>query len=89
MEKYTEQQVFDRVAALARECVPSMKNQQIMPDTKINFDSFESLNFIMLICKIEGEYGIKIPDKVWPKLKNVQEVVTVVTEYANNKKQKN
>ena len=40
------------------------------------------INYIYIICTLESDYGIKIPDKVWMKLRTVNEVVDTVYEAA-------
>ncbi len=83
-----KQEIFDKVVALAKRYMPKIVEQigEITPEANINIDGFESLNFIMLICEIENDYGIKIPDKVWKKLRTVGDVVDAVAEAVEKKK---
>lgn len=38
-----------------------------------------------MICKLEAEFDVKIPDRTWAKLKNVREVVDTVYAAVNKK----
>lgn len=86
--KADKQEIFDKVVALANRYMPQIVTRigEITLDSNINIDGFESLNFIMLICEIESDYGIKIPDKVWKKLRTVGDVVNAVAEAVEKKK---
>ena len=50
--KADKQEIFDKVVALAKRYMPKIVEQlgEITPESNINIDGFESLNFIMLIC---------------------------------------
>lgn len=82
------QEIFDKVVKLAKRYMPKIVEQlgEITVDSNINIDGFESLNFIMLICEIESDYGIKIPDKTWKKLRTVGDVVNAVGDAVDKKK---
>lgn len=86
--KADKKEIFDRVVALANRYMPQIVARigEITPESNINIDGFESLNFIMLICEIENDYGIKIPDKVWKKLRTVGDVVNAVADAVEKKK---
>ncbi|MFR5833218.1 MAG: acyl carrier protein [Acutalibacteraceae bacterium] len=86
--KADKQEIFDKVVALAKRYMPKIVEQlgEITPESNINIDGFESLNFIMLICEIENDYSIKIPDKVWKKLRTVGDVVDAVATAVEKKK---
>lgn len=86
--KADKQEIFDKVVSLAKRYMPQIVARvgEITPESNINIDGFESLNFIMLICEIENDYGIKIPDKVWKKLRTVGDVVDAVAEVVEKKR---
>lgn len=86
--KADKQEIFDKVVSLAKRYMPQIVARvgEITPESNINIDGFESLNFIMLICEIENDYGIKIPDKVWKKLRTVGDVVDAVAGAVEKKR---
>lgn len=83
-----QEEIYQKVVALAKRYMPQITAElgEITPESNINIDGFESLNFIMLICEIESAYGVKIPDKAWRKLRTVGDVVMTVDAAVRKKK---
>lgn len=81
----TKQDIQDNLAKLVKQYIPSLANEEITRDTPINSKGYESLNYIYIVCTIESDYGVKIPDKVWMKLRTVGEVVDTVYDMATRK----
>lgn len=80
MAQATKQEIQDKLAGLIKQYIPSLQNEEITRETAINSKGYESLNYIYIICTLESDFGIKIPDKVWMKLRTVGEVVDTVYE---------
>ncbi len=79
----SKQEIQTKLARLIHQYIPSLQNEEITRDTPINSKGYESLNYIYIICTLESDYGVKIPDKVWMKLRTVGEVVDTVYDSAN------
>lgn len=79
----SKQEIQTKLAGLIHQYIPSLQNEEITRDTPINSKGYESLNYIYIICTLESDYGVKIPDKVWMKLRTVGEVVDTVYDSAN------
>ena len=48
----------------------------INEQTKLNTQkALDSMTFIYLMCKIEGEFNIKIPQKRWSKMQTLKDVL--------------
>ena len=75
----TKQEIQDNLTKLVKQYVPSLQNEEI------NSKGYESLNYIYIVCTLESDYNVKIPDKVWMKLRSVGEVVDVVYDMATKK----
>ncbi|MBP3492601.1 MAG: hypothetical protein J6K47_05065 [Clostridia bacterium] len=82
MAQVSKQEIQEKLTALIKQYVPSLQNEEITGETAINSKGYESLNYIYIICTLESDYGIKIPDKTWMKLRTVNEVVDTVYEAA-------
>ncbi len=82
MAQVSKQQIQEKLTGLIKQYIPSLKDEEITGETSINSKGYESLNYIYIICTLESDYGIKIPDKVWMKLRTVDEVVNTVYEAA-------
>ena len=46
--------------------------------------SMDSMSFIMVICKLEAEFNVKIPNRQWNKLKTLGQVVDAIEKYQKN-----
>lgn len=74
--KYTDKEVFDQIMTIAYTVVPALKGKNVTMNSTMSDDlGLDSLNFVMIICKIEALYGIKFDDKKWEKLSSMSEVV--------------
>lgn len=82
MVQVSKQEIQEKLTALIKQYVPSLQNEEITGETAINSKGYESLNYIYIICTLESDYGIKISDKTWMKLRTVNEVVDTVYEAA-------
>mgnify|MGYP000620563918 CR=1 FL=1 len=80
--QFTKEQIQSNIAKLVKQYIPSLQNEEITRETPINSKGYESLNYILIICTLESDYGVKIPDKVWMKLDTVGDVVDTVYDMA-------
>ena len=78
MAQVNKQEIQNKLTGLIKQYIPSLQNEEITRETTINSKGYESLNYIYIICTLENDYGVKIPDKTWMKLRTVGEVVDVV-----------
>lgn len=85
MSTVDKSQIQQNIITLVHKYVPSLQDADVTLDTAINTKGFESLNYIYIICTLESDYGIKIPDKVWLKLRTVGDVVDTVYAAATKK----
>ena len=83
--QFTKEQIQANIAKLVKQYIPSLQNEEITRETLINSKGYESLNYILIICTLESDYGVKIPDKVWMKLDTVGDVVDTVYDMAEKK----
>ena len=83
--QFTKEQIQANIAKLVKQYIPSFQNEEITRETPINSKGYESLNYILIICTLESDYGVKIPDKVWMKLDTVGDVVDTVYDMAEKK----
>ncbi len=80
--QFTKEQIQANLTKLVKQYIPSLQDEEITRDTPINSKGYESLNYILIICTLESDYGVKIPDKVWMKLDTVGDVVDTVYDMA-------
>ncbi|MBQ6273969.1 MAG: acyl carrier protein [Oscillospiraceae bacterium] len=60
-------------------CYPDMDGQKLEEDTVINTETaIDSMGFILIICKLEALFGVKIPERQWAKLSTVGDVADAI-----------
>ena len=75
----TRQEILDRTKAIIYESAPELEGMELNGNTVINTDAaLDSMGFVYLIVKIEGEFGVKVPERKWSKLKTVGDVADAI-----------
>ena len=81
MSKYTDDQIFEKLKEILGICCPDLSIDTVPKDTVINRDNgIDSLNFIMIMSKVEAAFDIRIPDADWDRLSTAQDVIDKVQE---------
>ena len=72
----TREEVSNRIKKIIFDSVPDRVPEVITDDTVVNTDTgIDSMGFILVICRCEAEFGVKVPERTWQKLSPVGEVV--------------
>lgn len=72
----TREEVSEKIKKIILDSVPDRVPEVIEEDTVINNDmAIDSMGFILVICRCEAEFGVKIPERKWQKLSTFGEVV--------------
>ena len=75
----TRETVVNRTKEIIYSCFPDLEEQNIQEDTVINTDeSIDSMGFVLVICKLEAEFNVKIPERQWSKLMTLGDVVDAI-----------
>ncbi len=78
----TRQEIFDRTVKIIRDCVPELQGAELKEDTVVNTDiGMDSMNFILVICKLEAEFDVRIPNRQWNRLSTLGEVIDAIEKY--------
>ena len=81
-----EKIILEKLIQIVHECMPETVNETFTMDSVVNRDiGMDSMNFIFVICKIEAEFNIRIPDKKWMKLSTVGDIVNTVKALVDKK----
>ena len=72
----TREKILEKTKAVIYECVPELEGVEIDENSVVNTDmGMDSMNFILVICKPEALFDVKIPERQWNKLSTLGEVV--------------
>ncbi len=75
----TRTEVIDQIRTVVYNCYPDMEGQRLEEDTVINTETaIDSMGFILIICKLEALFNVKIPERQWAKLSTVGDVADAI-----------
>lgn len=75
----SDQELMDELLKILHICLPETETESVTKDTVINRDlGADSMSFIMIMTKIEGRFGIRIPEDTWKDLSTVQDVMDAI-----------
>ncbi len=78
----TRQEILERTVKIIRDCVPELENAELTEQTVVNTDAgMDSMSFILVICKLEAEFDVRIPNRLWGKLGTLGEVIDAIEKY--------
>ena len=56
-----------------------MKDVDLQEDTVINTETaIDSMGFVLVICKLEALFDVRIPERQWKKLQTLGDVVEAI-----------
>ena len=75
----TRQEVLEKTKTVIFDCFPEMKDQDIKEDSVINTEmAIDSMGFVLVICKLEALFDVRIPERQWAKLQTLSDVVDAI-----------
>ena len=75
----TREEVLDKIRKVIRDCVPEMVGAELDEDTGINTETaIDSMGFILVICKLEAMFNVRIPERQWQKLSTLGDVADAI-----------
>ncbi len=78
----TRQEILEKTVKVIYDCVPELAGVELKEDTVVNTDmGMDSMNFILVICKLEAEFDVRIPNRQWSRLSTLGEVIDAIEKY--------
>ncbi len=75
----TRQEIIEQIRRVIFDCFPDMHGMDIQEDTVINTDTaIDSMGFVLVICKLEAIFNVKIPERQWAKLQTMGDVADAI-----------
>ena len=75
----TRQEVLDQTRKIIYDSFPDMKDVDLQEDTVINTETaIDSMGFVLVICKLEALFDVRIPVRQWKKLQTLGDVVDAI-----------
>ena len=75
----TRAEVIEKIKGVIFSCFPDMEGMDIREDTVINTDTaIDSMGFVLVICKLEALFDVRIPERQWSKLLTMGDVADAI-----------
>ena len=75
----TREDVIQEIKTVIFNCFPDMEGQELTEDTVINTETaIDSMGFILVICKLEALFDVRIPERQWQKLSTMGDVADAI-----------
>ena len=80
----TREETLNRTIEVIYECAPELEGKELREDTVINTDAaIDSMGFTLVICRLEANFDVQIPNRQWQKLQTLGDVVDAIEKRLN------
>ena len=70
---------MEKTKKVISDCFPDMDVAAITEDSVINTETdIDSMGFVLVICKLEALFNVKIPERQWSKLQTLGDVADAI-----------
>ena len=77
----TRGEIMDKTRTVIFDCFPDMAGMQLDENTVINTDTaIDSMGFVLIICKLEALFDVRIPERQWQKLSTLGDVADAIAK---------
>lgn len=74
-------EILEKTKTVIFDCFPEMADTELTEDTVINTDTaIDSMGFVLIICKLEALFDVRIPERQWQKLSTLGDVADAIAK---------
>ena len=78
-------EILEKTRKVIYDCFPEMADVELREDTVINTDTgIDSMGFVLIICKLEAMFDVRIPERQWKKLSTLGDVTDAILKRLPN-----
>ncbi|MDY3931582.1 MAG: acyl carrier protein [Erysipelotrichaceae bacterium] len=78
----TREEIVESVIQVVQQNVPELAQGTMDAGTRLNTETnMDSMGFILVMTKLEGMYGVKIPDAEWDRIVSVGDVADAILRH--------
>ena len=78
----TRAEILEKTKTVIFDCFPDLEGQELTEETVINTETaIDSMGFVLIICKLEALFDVRIPERQWKKLSTLGDVVSAIEKY--------
>lgn len=75
----TRQEILESTRKVIYDCFPDLRDEDLQEDSVINTETaIDSMGFVLVICKLEAMFDVRIPERQWQKLQTLGDVVDAI-----------
>lgn len=75
----TREEVLEKTIKVIRDCAPELGDMELKEGSVVNTDmAIDSMGFILIICRLEALFDVRIPERQWQKLSTLGDVVDAI-----------
>ncbi len=75
----TRSEILEKTKNVIFDCFPDLEGQELTEETVINTETaIDSMGFVLIICKLEALFDVRIPERQWKKLSTLGDVVSAI-----------
>ena len=75
----TRQEILESTKKVIYDCFPDMRDTELREDSVINTETaIDSMGFVLVICKLEAMFDVRIPERQWKKLATMGDVADAI-----------
>lgn len=75
----TREDILAKIRTVIYDCFPEMAGAELAEDAVINTETaIDSMGFVLIICKLEALFDIRIPERQWQKLSTLGDVADAI-----------
>ena len=75
----SRQEIIEQIKRVILDCFPDMEAAELREDSVINTETaIDSMGFVLIICKLEALFDVRIPERQWSKLLTMGDVADAI-----------
>ncbi len=75
----TRQEILESTKKVIYDCFPDMRDLDLQEDSVINTETaIDSMGFVLVICKLEAMFDVRIPERQWQRLSTMGDVADAI-----------
>ncbi len=75
----TRAEVIESIKKVIHDCLPDRDFGELTEESVINTDTaIDSMGFTLVICRLEGMYDVRIPEREWMSLSTLGDVADAI-----------
>ena len=75
----TRQEILESTKKVIYDCFPDLRDEDLQEDSVINTETaIDSMGFVLVICKLEAMFDVRIPERQWQKLQTLGDVMDAI-----------